>query len=343
MAEQITQENRLLAVHTPAGQDVLLISSFAGSESISQPFRYTVKMVADVQNNKPAQVKQHDLVGKAFTVRIKLSEPGSGADAGERYICGFCERFSKDSQDDNFAYYTAAIVPWFSFLNYGANCRIFQDKSVPDIIKQVVEEMGYSAYLQMNLTKTYTVWDYCVQYRETDFAFISRLMEHEGIFYFFEHSNGKHVMVLCDSPSGYKALPEQATFVYAPAQGQDTAADTIRTWSIAEQIHTGKHTMRDFHHEMPHNFMEVTEQSPEWPMKASSSSCTTILATTRNNSTSPRRASEMYGRKERNSTASAFRLPRPVSSCSTARRGAGRFRPATRLRCRAGKRPARIF
>jgi len=262
MAEQITQENRLLAVHTPAGQDVLLISGFAGSESISQPFRYTVKMVADVQSNKPAQVKQHDLVGKAFTVRIKLSEPGSGADAGERYICGFCERFSKDSQDDNFAYYTAAIVPWFSFLNYGANCRIFQDKSVPDIIKQVVEEMGYSAYLQMNLTKTYTVWDYCVQYRETDFAFISRLMEHEGIFYFFEHSNGKHAMVLCDSPSGYKALPEQATFVYAPAQGQDTAADTIRTWSIAEQIHAGKHTMRDFHHEMPHNFMEVTEQSP---------------------------------------------------------------------------------
>ena len=58
MAEQITQENRLLAVYTPAGQDVLLISSFAGSESISQPFRYTVKMVADVQSNKPAQVKQ---------------------------------------------------------------------------------------------------------------------------------------------------------------------------------------------------------------------------------------------------------------------------------------------
>ncbi len=263
MAETITQANRLLAVGTPAGEDVLLISSFAGSEGVSRPFRYTIKMVADVLNNKPAQVKQHDLVGKPFTIGIKLSEVGVDFDTTQRYINGLCERFSKDGQDDNLAYYTAVIVPWFSFLGYASNCRIFEDKTVPDIIKKVVEDCGYSSYLKVSLTKTYTAWDYCVQYRETDFAFISRLMEHEAIYYYFEHDEGKHVMVLADAPSCYNPNPDQSTFRFAPVAGQDTTEDTIRTWSVEEEIHTGKWTTRDYHHEMPSNNLEISETSPD--------------------------------------------------------------------------------
>ena len=263
MAEVITQANRLLALDTPAGDDVLLIASFAGSEAISRPFRYTVKMVADVLNNKPAQVKQHELVGKAFTIGIKLSEPGTDFDTKLRFINGLCERFSKDGQDDNFAYYSAVIVPWFSFLNYSTNCRIFEDKAVPDIIQKVVSDCGYASYLKVSLTKSYTPWDYCVQYRETDFAFISRLMEHEGMYYYFEHDNGKHVMVLADAPSCYNPTPEQSTFRFAPVAGQDTTEDTIRSWSVEEEIHSGKWSTRDYHHEMPSNNLEISETSPD--------------------------------------------------------------------------------
>ena len=186
---------------TNAGQDVLLLDSFSGQESISKPFRFFLNMVSEVPAGNPAKIKPHDLVGTSMTVRITLSTPGEGTDSGFRYLSGVCDRFVKESEDDNFAYYSAVIVPWFSFLNYATNCRIFQDKDVPTIINEVVAVYGYSGFLRSELTKSYSKRDYCVEYRETDFAFLSRLMEDEGIYYYFEHSDGKHVMVLADSPS----------------------------------------------------------------------------------------------------------------------------------------------
>ncbi|MGH9583697.1 MAG: contractile injection system protein, VgrG/Pvc8 family, partial [Bryobacteraceae bacterium] len=153
MPETITQANRLLALTTPAGEDVLLLNSFTGQEAISRPFRFVLDMVADVQNGNPAKVKPHDLVGKQFTIRIQLE------DNEERYISGYCERFSAGAQDDDFAYYSAAIVPWFSFLSLASNCRMFQNMTVPDIIQQVVSSYDYSSSFKNQLTKTYTAWD----------------------------------------------------------------------------------------------------------------------------------------------------------------------------------------
>ena len=163
--------------------------------------------------------------------------------------------------DDEFAYFSATIVPWFSFLNYATNCRIFQDKDVTAIITAVVAAYGYSSMLRLEVTKSYTPRDYCVQYRETDFAFLSRLMEDEGIYYYFEYSDGNHVMVLADAPSCYKDIPVQNSFKYAPAAGQDAAADAILQWQIEERMHPGKWTTRDYHHEAPANRVERSEPS----------------------------------------------------------------------------------
>ena len=255
MPETITQENRLLSVATPAGKDVLLLDSFSGREGISVPFRFVLDLLADVQNGKPEQVKPHSLVGSAFTIAIDL------ADGKKKFINGFCERFSTGAQDDEFAHYTATIVPWFSLLSLASNCRAFQNKAVPDIIQAVVSEHGFSDYLENALTKTYTSWDYCVQYRETDFAFLSRLMEAEGIYYYFQHEDGKHRMVLGDAPGCYKSLPNQSSFKYSPVAGMTDLEDTIRVWSSEERIHTGKCTVRDYHAEMPDNNLELTETS----------------------------------------------------------------------------------
>ncbi|MGH9581445.1 MAG: type VI secretion system Vgr family protein, partial [Bryobacteraceae bacterium] len=104
-------------------------------------------------------------------------------------------------------------------------------------------------------------WDYCAQYRETDFAFLSRLMEAEGIYYYFQHENGNHVMVLADAPSCYSDLPVQSSFKYSPVTGVEALEDTIRTWSLEERIHSGKWTMRDYHHEMPTSTLESTDSS----------------------------------------------------------------------------------
>ncbi len=254
MAE-ITQANRLLAVTTPAGEDVLLLNRLSGEEAVSRPFRFALDLVADVKSGYPAQVNPHDLVGQPFTIRIALE------DDKEKYINGICESFSTGAQDDEFAHYSAIVVPWFSLLSLTSNCWIFSNMTVPDIIQQVVSKCGFSAQFQASLTKTYTEWDYCVQYRETDFAFLSRIMEAEGIYYYFEHEDGKHTMVLGDATSCYKALPNQSSFAYSPVTGVKNLEDTIRVWSVEEKIHSGKWTTRDYHHEMPANQLEITEVS----------------------------------------------------------------------------------
>ncbi|MBV9498074.1 MAG: type VI secretion system tip protein VgrG [Acidobacteriaceae bacterium] len=251
----ITQDNRLLAMTTPAGKDVLLLERLSGEEGVSRPFRFVLDLVADVQSDNPAKIKPHNLVGKPFTIRIALEEGKS------KYINGICESFSKGAVDDEFAHYSAAVVPWFSLLNLSSNCSIFSDKAVPDIIQEVVSKSGFSSQFQSKLTKSYTTWDYCVQYRETDFSFLSRIMEAEGIYYYFAHEDGNHTMIVGDAPSCYESLPNQSTFAYSPVTGVQNLEDTIREWSVEERIHTGKWTTRDYHHEMPSNDLQVSEVS----------------------------------------------------------------------------------
>jgi len=256
-----TQDNRLIGVATNAGQDVLLLDSFSGQEGISQPFRFELKMLSEVVPGNPAKVIPHNLVGTSMTVRISLSTPGEGTDSGFRYWTGMCERFVQEDQDDNFAYFSAVIVPWFSFLNYASNCRIFQDKDVTQIINEVVAAHGFSGLFRMELTKSYTPRDYCVQYHETDFHFLSRLMESEGIYYYFEHVDGNHVMVLADATSQYKPTPNNSSMKYSPITGLEATEDTIRSWRVEEEMHPGKWTLRDFHHEAPTNPFEVSNPS----------------------------------------------------------------------------------
>ena len=261
MGDPITQDNRLIAVITNAGTDVLLLDSVTGVEGVSRPFRYVLNMMSQVETGNPAKVIPHQLVGTSMTVKVSLTNIGPGETIGERYITGLCERFVQSGAGDEFAVFSATIVPWFSFLNYATNCRIFQDKSVPDIITEVVGTYGYTSMLRSELSKTYTARDYCVQYRESDFAFLSRLMEDEGIYYYFEHNNGNHVMVLGDAPSCYKETPVQSAFKYSSAAGQDVAADSIKDWQVEETMSPGKWTTRDYHHEAPSNNWERSEPS----------------------------------------------------------------------------------
>jgi type VI secretion system secreted protein VgrG len=252
--DEITQENRLMSVFTPLPPNTLLIDSVQASEAISRPFEFNLRLLATVSNNKFANVKPHELIGQPM--RVVLRHP-----AGERHFHGIVKHFSKDRQDREFAYYSAGLVPWFALLDLTENSRIFQSKTVPDIIQAVVAELGFAQMLRSNLTRTYSEWDYCVQYRESDFRFLSRLMEAEGIYYYFEHSASQHTMVLADALSCYKALPVQHSFRYSFESGLDIEEDAVKTWSYAETLESGKRTLRDYHFEMPTNTLEVTEQS----------------------------------------------------------------------------------
>ncbi|MDQ2773716.1 MAG: type VI secretion system tip protein VgrG [Acidobacteriota bacterium] len=254
--EQITQTGRLLKVFTPLDFDVLMINSFSGSEEISRPYRFELKLVSDVQAGMPGKIGPEKLLGKAIAIEVEL------ADGKTRFLNGLMKSFTIAGRDERLAYYRAEMVPWFAFLEMKSDCRIFQDKTVPEIITAVVEELGYKAFLRNDLRREYTKWDYCVQYRETDLNFLSRLMEDEGIAYHFEHKEDRtHVLVLTDPDSAIKDCPRQSSFRFDSDAGLRLFEDVVRTWDTRQRILSSKWTLRDSHFEVPKKSLEVSESS----------------------------------------------------------------------------------
>ena len=179
----LTQDNRKIAVHTPLGKDKLILLYFSGKESISDLFSFKLTMISEDH-----QIAFQDIIGKNVTISVKLF------DQNTRFINGIVSRFSQGKgipYDDNrlekpvvYASYTAIVVPQFWLLTQTMNSKIFQNKTVDEIINEVLEKQvdHVEYYLQ-----TYPVKEYCVQYQESDFSFISRLLEEEGIYYYFKH------------------------------------------------------------------------------------------------------------------------------------------------------------
>src|SRR6516165_10380323 len=160
----IAQTHRRIAITTPLGKDVLLLRGFSGSEAISQLFHFDLDLLSENDS-----IKFQDVVGKSVTLRIY------DADGKERHWNGFISRFSQGAQDRRLTAYRAQMVPWFWFLTQTADCRIFQNQKVSDVIKKIFTDLQFHDF-EERLFGTYTPRDYCVQYRETDFNFVSRLM-----------------------------------------------------------------------------------------------------------------------------------------------------------------------
>ena len=180
MSQEITQEGRIIEIDTPLGKDVLLLRSITGTEGISQLFRFHLDMASTNFN-----ISFDDIVGKNVTVKVKL------LDDSHRYFNGHISRFAQLPVEGHLAHYEAEMVPWFWFLTRTADCQIFQEKAVGDIIEEVFSDLGFSDY-KLSLQKPHPTRVYCVQYRETAANFVMRLMEEEGIFYYFKHEEGKH-------------------------------------------------------------------------------------------------------------------------------------------------------
>ena len=178
----LSQKNRALQVTTPLGEDKLLVTGFRGSEQISHLSSFELDLIAD----NSTTVDFSHLVGKEMTLAV--ATPGQDSETEWRYVNGICASFSEADRNEQFTSYSAEVVPKVWLLTRRARSRIFQQKSVPDILKEVLQGFDCDYKLQGK----YEPREYCVQYRETDFNFASRLMEDEGIFYFFEHSKSGH-------------------------------------------------------------------------------------------------------------------------------------------------------
>ena len=195
-----SQANRPLQVTTPLSPDTLLPLAFGGREAISQLFDFQLDLIAE----NAADIAFDKLLGKPISVSLQLL-------GGEtRTFSGICNRFTQRGRDTVFTAYELHMVPRLWLLTRQAQSRIFQQLSVPDILKKVLAGVDVTWQIQ----GTFHPRDYCAQYRETDFNFASRLMEEEGIYYYFTHSDQGHKMVVANSPQSHPDLPGKSPIIY---------------------------------------------------------------------------------------------------------------------------------
>ena len=244
-----TQTGRALRLDTPLGEDALLLRSISGHEAISQLFRFQLELLSENDS-----ISFDGIVGKKVTIHLQTLD-------AERAFSGYVSRFSQGGRDERFTYYRAEVVPWLWFLTRKADCKIFQNKAVPDIIKKVFDDLGFTDY-ELRLYKTYRTRDYCVQYRETNFNFVTRLMEEEGIYYFFEHSEdgSKHTLVMADDAAAHKPCPGQPKARCDFASGGWRGEDLISEWRIEEEYRPSAWAHTDYNFETPSTNLMVTVQ-----------------------------------------------------------------------------------
>lgn len=250
-----TQDNRLLAIYTPLGKDFLLIDRISGSEGLSRLFSYEVELLHEETDPgfAPTAIDPAAIIGKGVTVTI------SQRDGTVREITGIVNKFSQGHRDTRFSYYYASIVPQAWLLTQITQSRIFQNISVPDILRRVFA--GFETAWQV--LGEFRPRNYCVQYRETDFDFVSRLMEEEGIYYFFEHADGKHKMVFANtkqSHSGCPSKPKIPFFLDVTRDLEDYVSSVTR-WLTDHSLRTGKVTLWDYNFQLPHQKLGKTETS----------------------------------------------------------------------------------
>ncbi|MBC8471620.1 MAG: type VI secretion system tip protein VgrG [Planctomycetes bacterium] len=229
-----TQKNSEVAIGTPLGEDVLLLVSMSGTEQFSRPFEFQLELASEDD-----QIKSSDIIGQNVTIRLNLSQDKV------RFFNGYISHFTQILGSLELARYRATVVPWLWFLTRTADCRIFQKKKVLDIIKQVFNDHGFTD-IENALTGSYREWEYCVQYRETDFNFVNRLMEQEGIYYFFKHENGKHKLVLADSAGKHESYPDHDQIKFRPADLRVIDEECISDWIVETRIQPGLYTLNDF-------------------------------------------------------------------------------------------------
>ncbi len=239
MRTGFTQANAFLSVTTPFGADVLLLDSFDGTEAISQPFRFSLTMRAG-----SATLDAATIVGAVATVKMAL------ANGPTRYFSGIVSRFVHSGGDREFSAYSAELVPKLWLLTLSRNRVIWQNKTAADIIKAVLGEFGVT--FDAKLTATYPTREYCVQHDETAFDFISRLMEEEGIFYFFTFTNGTHTMVLGDATSAHTACTDAATLRFLPPTGGGRElVDTVTRMEAESRLVAQQYTSNDYDYLKP--------------------------------------------------------------------------------------------
>lgn len=234
---QPSQLAKLLAIAT---RFLKIHSCSVGSQGQrnSRLFEYEIEMVSEDDSLDPTKI-----VGESIS--WILNQSGDSP----RYWNAHVSSFRYVGQNDAGTIYRATVVPWMWFLTQTTDCRIFQNKTTAEIIETVFADLGFRDF-EFHLRGSYEKREYCVQYRESDFNFVSRLMEEEGIFYYFEHQNGKHTLIVADDVSSYFKLPDYDVEMADPDQRGDLV-DQITSWEHETRFRSGRWTQTDFNFKKP--------------------------------------------------------------------------------------------
>jgi type VI secretion system secreted protein VgrG len=235
----LSQDKRIGQLNTPLGKDVLVLTRFDGTEGLSELFEFRVEALSEQAN-----LNFDGAIGRHCWVKFKSY--------GEtRVFDGILVEAQWIGVKGDFQSYRLVFRPWLWLLSQRSDCRVFHDKTVVEIIEQVFEDAGFSGDVRKALSENYPQLEYCVQYRETDFAFVSRLMEHNGIYYFFEHQEGKHTLVLADAMSSHQPLGN-GKLPFLPAVDKDHRDfQLVYDWSSGRRFRTGKFTLNDYDFKQP--------------------------------------------------------------------------------------------
>ncbi len=244
------QASRLAKITSPLGPDVLLLNEMGGDEELGRLFSYELQL-----NSLDANIDLNQLLGKPMSVSLQL------ADGGARYFHGLVARCSQNIDQGQFASYQVTLRPWLWLLSRTSDCRIFQNLSIPQIIKQVFRDLGFSDF-EDALSRPYREWEYCVQYRESSFDFVSRLMEQEGIYYFFRHEQDRHVLVLADAYGAHATVPGYTSVPYYPKDEQQRERDHMHNWHLVQQVQPGSLELNDYDFQRPSASIDVRSAMP---------------------------------------------------------------------------------
>jgi type VI secretion system secreted protein VgrG len=232
----------LVAVATPLGEDVLVFGRMTAHERLGRLFQFDLELFSE-----NCEIKSKDVLGQAMGVRLEL--PG---ERGTRYFHGYVTDFHyRGTNRLRHGVYHATLRPWLWFLTRTADCRIFQNQKAPDIVKGIFAEHGFTD-IEDKLSGSYRQWEYCVQYRETDFNFVSRLMEQEGCYYYFKHEKDKHILVLADGYSAHGKFRGYEQVPYFPPDAHDhRERDHLFELNLRASHQPGAYALNDFDFKVP--------------------------------------------------------------------------------------------
>lgn len=233
----MTDEIREAWFTSPLGDDALLFHRMNLVEELGRLPRMQLELLRPTEDD---EIAKGALLGKKVTVKVQL------LGGGFRYWNGWVTRFERGGVLGRFDIYRAEVSPWLWYLTLSANCRIFQDKTAVEIIDAVFADYGGQPVTK-RLTGSFRQRAYCVQYRESDFAFVSRLMEEEGIYYYFTHADGAHTLLMTNGSSGHSPIAgNNLAWGRAVTEGDQLRDDVVTQWQRSEALRPLKYTHTDY-------------------------------------------------------------------------------------------------